>query len=118
MAEQQYEAWVAAVREATDIVDIIGRYVALKRKGRNYWGLCPFHREKTPSFSVDSEQKLFYCFGCHTGGTVFTFLVQHEGREFREVVEMLAKDAGIPPMDRREDNPRQQEEKRLRSVLE
>lgn len=118
MAKEQYEAWVAAVREATDIVDVIGRYVALKRKGRNYWGLCPFHREKTPSFSVDPEQKLFYCFGCHTGGTVFTFLVQHEGREFREVVEALAKDAGIPPMDRDEDNPQRQEEKRLRSVLE
>ncbi len=118
MAEQQYEEWIAAVREATDIIEVIGRHVALKRKGRNYWGLCPFHNEKTPSFSVDPEQKLFYCFGCHAGGTVFTFLVQREGKEFKEVVEALAQQAGIAPLDRGADNPQQRIYKRLRAVLE
>lgn len=64
------------------------------------WGLCPFHAENTPSFSVDPEQQLFYCFGCRAGGTVFTFLVQLEGREFRDVVDALAEEAGIARPDR------------------
>lgn len=116
MAHESRQAWIDAVRQAVDIVDVVGRHVALHRKGRHWWGLCPFHTEKTPSFSVDPEQQLFYCFGCHQGGTVFTFLMQVEGREFREVVESLGDEAGIPRPDY--DNRREDPHQRLRAVLE
>lgn len=119
MPDQEYEAWITSVREATDIVEVIGRYVMLKRKGKNFWGLCPFHQEKTPSFSVDPEQKLYYCFGCHAGGTVFTFLVQKEGREFRDVVSGLAEQAGIElPTRDRAGSSQQEAKQRIREVLE
>ncbi|MCY0864348.1 MAG: DNA primase [Sulfobacillus sp.] len=95
MPTENRDAWVDTVRRAVDIVDVINRYVPLKRRGRHWWGLCPFHAEKTPSFSVDPEQQLFYCFGCHQGGTVFTFLMLKEGRGFREVVSQLAEEAGV-----------------------
>ena len=62
------------VRSAADIVKVISRYVALKRKGDRYWGCCPFHNEKTPSFSVKPDDGFFYCFGCHAGGNVFKFV--------------------------------------------
>ncbi|MCL5116872.1 MAG: DNA primase [Firmicutes bacterium] len=116
MPYESRQAWIDAVRQAVDIVEVVGRHVALKRKGRHWWGLCPFHAEKTPSFSVDPEQQLFYCFGCHQGGTVFTFLMNVEGREFREVVETLAEEAGIPRPDDggRPHDPHQ----KLRAVLE
>ena len=95
MPYESREAWIDTVRQAVDIVEVVGRSVVLKRKGRHWWGLCPFHAEKTPSFSVDPEQQLFYCFGCHKGGTVFTFLMQVEGREFKEVIEGLAQEVGV-----------------------
>lgn len=116
MAYESRQEWIDAVRQAVDIVEVVGRHVPLKRKGRHWWGLCPFHSEKTPSFSVDSEQQLFYCFGCHQGGTVFTFLMNVEGREFRDVVAVLAEEAGIPePEDaQRPTDPHQ----RLKAVLE
>ena len=65
------------VRETTDIVDIISEYVDLKQKGPNLFGLCPFHNEKTPSFSVALQKQIYYCFGCHSGGNVFSFLMEY-----------------------------------------
>lgn len=112
------DTWVDKVRQAVDIVDVVSRTVPLKKKGRHLWGLCPFHSEKTPSFSVDPDQQLFYCFGCHAGGTVFTFLMRLGGKEFRDVVEELAEEAGIErPRDGRED-PDQGRRLRILSVLE
>ncbi|GIV61192.1 MAG: DNA primase [Rhodothermaceae bacterium] len=87
---------IEEIRAATDIVDVVGDYVRLKKRGSKYWGLCPFHSEKTPSFSVDPEQNLFYCFGCHKGGDVFTFVRETEGVGFHEAVRTLAERAGIP----------------------
>ncbi|MCK5832519.1 DNA primase [bacterium] len=87
--------FIDRVATATDIVSIIGRYTSLKPRGGKLFGLCPFHNEKTPSFSVDPEQGLYYCFGCHVGGTVFTFIMEKEGLSFPEAVESLARDAGI-----------------------
>lgn len=84
------------VRERIDIVEIVSRYVTLKRSGRKMVGLCPFHTEKTPSFTVDREAQLFYCFGCQAGGDVFSFLMQLERSTFPEVLKHLADQAGVP----------------------
>ncbi len=80
---------------ATDIVDLVSAYVTLKRKGQNHFGLCPFHNEKTPSFSVNEDKQIFHCFGCGAGGNVFTFLMRHEGVSFPEAARMLAQRANI-----------------------
>ena len=87
---------VQAVRDAADIVDIAGDMTRLERKGRRYQGLCPFHKEKTPSFSVDPVQGLFYCFGCGVGGDTFKLYMEHSGDDFRDAVEALARRYGIP----------------------
>lgn len=83
------------VRQTNDIVDVISQYVRLKRSGRNYFGLCPFHNEKSPSFSVSPEKQIFHCFGCGVGGNVFTFLTKIEGINFVEAVQNLAERANI-----------------------
>jgi DNA primase len=92
---------VDRIREATDIVDLISEYVQLKRKGVNYFGLCPFHSEKTPSFSVHPGKQIFHCFGCGIGGNVFTFLQEHDKLSFVEAARELAKRAGISIPDDR-----------------
>ena len=79
------------IRLANDIVDVISQYVTLKRSGRNYFGLCPFHREKSPSFSVSPDRQYFHCFGCHKGGDVFTFVSEIERLSFKETIEFLAE---------------------------
>jgi len=89
------------IRDKTDIVAVIGEYVPLRRRGSNYVGLCPFHNEKTPSFTVSPDKQMYYCFGCQTGGNVFTFLMQREGLEFTEAVEQLAARAGVPLPERK-----------------
>ncbi len=86
---------IEQVRQATDIVQIIGEFVRLKKKGRRYLAVCPFHTEKTPSFSVSPDKQLYYCFGCGKGGTVFTFLMEHEKMSFIEAVRDLARRANI-----------------------
>lgn len=89
------------VRQSSDIVNIISQYVALKRKGRNYFGVCPFHNEKNPSFSVSPDKQIFHCFGCGVGGNVYTFLTKIEGIGFKEALEMLAEKQNIqlPTLD-------------------
>ena len=86
---------VEAVRQAVDIVDVVGRYVGLKHAGRDYKGLCPFHKEKTPSFHVSPDKQVYHCFGCGAGGDVFTFLMRYLGMSFPEALEELASEAGI-----------------------
>ncbi len=86
---------IEEVRERTDIVDLVAGYVSLKKRGSNHWGLCPFHREKTPSFSVSGVKQMYYCFGCGAGGNVFTFLMNYENMSFQEAVKFLADRAGI-----------------------
>ncbi len=83
------------VRQTNDIVDIISQYVHLKRSGRNFFGLCPFHNEKSPSFSVSPDKQIFHCFGCGAGGNVFTFLTKIEGINFIEAVQSLAARSNI-----------------------
>ncbi len=83
------------VRMQNDIVDVVSQYVPLKQKGSSFMGLCPFHNEKTPSFSVNREKQFFYCFGCGSGGNVFTFLMQMENCTFPEALKQLADRAHI-----------------------
>ncbi len=87
---------IDALRERVDIVDVISDYVQLKKAGRLFKGLCPFHSEKTPSFMVDPQKQLYHCFGCGEGGNVYTFLMRKEGLDFREAVERLASRVGFP----------------------
>src|SRR5438477_407313 len=84
------------IRAASDIVDVIGSYLPLKRAGANFVALCPFHREKTPSFNVNPHLQIFHCFGCHKGGDVFTFVQEYESVDFPEAVRRLAERARIP----------------------
>ena len=86
---------ISEIKNSVDIVDIISDLVLLKKVGRNYVGLCPFHTEKTPSFTVSPEKQIFYCFGCGTGGNVFNFLMKHDGLSFFETAKMLANRYGI-----------------------
>lgn len=86
---------IEQVRTENDIVEVIGDYVKLTKKGSSYFGLCPFHNEKTPSFSVSPHKQMFYCFGCGEGGNVLTFLMKYENYSFTEAMEVLASRAGI-----------------------
>ena len=86
---------LSEVKEANDIVEVISQYVHLKRSGRNYFGLCPFHNEKSPSFSVSPDKQIFHCFGCGVGGNVINFISKIEGIGFKESVENLAERANI-----------------------
>ena len=89
------EEQIEEVRSRSDIVDVIGSYVRLKRSGSGYIGLCPFHNEKSPSFSVSPGRQMYKCFGCGVGGSVFTFIMEYENYTFPEAVEYLAERAGI-----------------------
>lgn len=89
------EEKIEEVRRSSDIVDIISSYLPLKKRGKNYLGLCPFHQEKTPSFNVSSDKQMFHCFGCGVGGNVFTFVMELEKVSFVEAVRTLAERAGI-----------------------
>jgi DNA primase len=93
--------WVERVRAANDIVEFVGQNVALKRSGRNWMGLCPFHDEKTPSFSVNAERQFYHCFSCKAGGDIFKFAQETEHLGFIEAVELLSRRAGIPVPERR-----------------
>ena len=86
---------IEAVRLRSNIVEVVSRYVQLKKTGKNYTGLCPFHRERTPSFTVTQEKQIFHCFGCGAGGDVFRFLMLKNNMNFYEAVSFLAEQAGI-----------------------
>ena len=89
------EEVIEEVRTKNDIVDVISGYVRLQKKGSSYFGLCPFHNEKSPSFSVSREKQMYYCFGCGAGGNVFTFLMDYENFSFVEALKFLADRAGV-----------------------
>lgn len=108
------------VRQTNDIVDIISQYVHLKRSGRNYFGLCPFHNEKSPSFSVSPDKQIFHCFGCGVGGNVFTFLTKIEGISFVEAVQTLAERSNIqlPTFENNGDSAREELKAKVYKVNE
>ena len=83
------------IRQRCNIVDLVSGYVSLKKRGSNYFGLCPFHNEKSGSFSVNERMQLFYCFGCGVKGNVYTFLMKYENYTFPEAVRLLAQRVGV-----------------------
>ena len=87
------------VRSQANIVEIISEYVPLKKRGGSFWGCCPFHGEKTPSFSVTPDKNFFYCYGCHVGGDVFTFVMKMENCTFPEALKLLANKLGIAALE-------------------
>lgn len=95
--------FIDEVRASNDIVEVVSAYVPLRQKGHRYWGLCPFHQEKTPSFSVDAQSQLYYCFGCHAGGNVFHFVQHVERCDFPEALRMLAERAHMEMPEVRRD---------------
>src|SRR5215472_18340555 len=86
---------VAEIKARLDVIDVIGGYVALQRSGREFKALCPFHAEKTPSFTVSQERQAWYCFGCQEGGDLFSFVEKIERTDFRQALELLADRAGV-----------------------
>ncbi len=112
------EELIEEIRSANDIVDVISGYVHLQKKGTDYFGLCPFHNEKTPSFSVSQRKQMYYCFGCGAGGNAITFLMQYEDATFQEALETLAGKAGITvPKQELTGREKQQADRRAR-ILE
>lgn len=99
------EAATLEIKARLNIVDVIGRYIPLERSGRNYKGLCPFHREKTPSFNVEPEKQFYYCFGCHAKGDIFSFVMHMEGWDFVEALKHLAAEAGVELDTTQTENP-------------
>lgn len=96
MKDAVYDEFIDRLRSECDIVSILSDYVPLKKKGKNYWGCCPFHHENTPSFSVTTEKGFYYCFGCQSGGNVFNFLMKIENISFFDAVKILAQKMNIP----------------------
>lgn len=98
--EGDFENFKDQVKSAVNMVDVISGYVSLKKRGQNYWGCCPFHGEKTPSFSVNPGKSMFYCFGCHEGGDIFKFIMKIENCGFMDALKLLAGRYGIPVPER------------------
>lgn len=111
---------IEEIKSSNDIVDIISQYVVLKRRGRNFLGLCPFHKEKTPSFCVSPDKQIFHCFGCGVGGDVITFITKIENLNYRDTIQMLAEKANItlPTVDNSIDNKRQMMKERVYQINE
>ncbi|MBU9738675.1 DNA primase [Diplocloster agilis] len=107
---------IEEVRMKNDIVDVISGYVKLQRRGSTYFGLCPFHNEKSPSFSVTPSKQMYYCFGCGAGGNVFTFLMEYENYTFPEALRMLAQRAGVE-LPQEEYSPEAKKQNDLRTAL-
>jgi DNA primase len=121
MTGQISESKIGEVRERTDIVELISQYVSLKRSGANHMGLCPFHSEKSPSFSVNAARQFFHCFGCGVGGDVFSFLMKIEGLTFPDAVRRLAAQHGVDLEERilsPEEEQRQQQREHFYQINE
>ena len=114
------EEIIDEIRQSNDIVDVISQYMNLKRSGRNYFGLCPFHNEKSPSFSVSPDKQIFHCFGCGVGGNVITFIMKIEGCGFVEAVQILADKANIqlPTLENNIDSKREELKAKVYKVNE
>ena len=116
--EGDFENFKEQVRNAVDMVDVISGYVPLKKRGQNYWGCCPFHGEKTPSFSVNPGKSMFYCFGCHEGGDIFKFIMKIVKCGFMDALKLLAGRYGIPVPERQKTAAEIAREKQRNSIYD
>ena len=113
------QAFIDQVLDRTDIVDVVDRRVKLKKAGKNYSACCPFHQEKTPSFSVNPDKQFYYCFGCGAGGNALGFIMEYERMDFREAIELLAHSAGIEmPPEEADNAPQVDNQKPLYESME
>src|SRR5437868_6704520 len=113
------ESTLEEILRRTDLVRLVGRRVKLNRRGRLFWGLCPFHKEKSPSFKVESERRNYKCFGCGASGDAFKWLMETEGLKFPEAVERLAQEAGVTlPKRSEEDDARESRRKSLYDIVD
>ena len=110
------EEIIEEVRSRNDILDVVGQYVHLEKKGANYFGLCPFHNEKSGSFSVSQSKQMFHCFGCGVGGNVFTFMMQYDSLTFPEAVKVLADRVGMQ-LPEEDDSPQARENRNRKQIL-
>ncbi len=117
MKDAGFDDFIDKLRSQSDIVGVISEYVPLKKRGKNYWGCCPFHHEKTPSFSVTPDKGFFYCFGCQTGGNVFNFLMKLENLTFMEAVKKLAEKMSIPVPEKEKSEHDRQVEREMAGLL-
>src|SRR5262245_57326132 len=112
------EGLLEEILRRTDLVKLVGRRVKLTRKGRVFWGCCPFHKEKTPSFKVENERRLYHCFGCGAGGDAFKWLMETEGLTFPESIQKLAAEAGVElPAWTPDDEARETRRKSLYEII-
>src|SRR3712207_5898981 len=112
------QTFIDDLRRQADIVRVVGDYVSLKKKGANWMACCPFHQEKTPSFSVNPSKDIFYCFGCGKGGSVFNFVMELERVSFPEAVRIVASKAGVPLPEMVEDKKFESRRKEADEVIE
>src|SRR3954452_4768388 len=105
------------VKQTADIVEVVSAHTDLRRQGARWVGLCPFHEERTPSFSVDAQEKLYHCFGCGVGGDTIKFVEEKEGLSFADAVELLAERYGVD-LEREKEDPRAEARRQLRRRLE
>ena len=111
------EKYIEQVLDRADIVDVIGGYVELKRRGSNYEACCPIHQEKTPSFKVNPVRGIWHCFGCHKGGNVISFIMEHEAMSYPEAIYLLAKKYGIEIEEEQQPSPEQQRARMKRESM-
>jgi DNA primase len=110
------ESFLEELNDRVDLVDLVSGYTTLQKKGNRYWGCCPFHSEKTPSFSVSPDKGMYYCFGCHKGGHLINFVMEAEGVGFVDAVNILAQRAGMTVPESNEDQAKQKKRERLLSL--
>ena len=114
----EFERFKEQVRSTANIVEVISGYVPLKKRGQNFWGCCPFHGEKTPSFAVNPAKNMFYCFGCHEGGDIFKFIMKMESCDFKEALKLLAARYGIAVPERQKTAGEIRREKQRERIYE
>ena len=110
------QSTIARIMDAAQIVDVVSDYMTLKKRGANWWGVCPFHNEKTPSFSVSPAKGIFKCFGCGKGGNAVQFVMEHEHLTYHDALCLLAKKYHIEIQEREQTDDEKQQEKERESL--
>ena len=108
--------FIDELKNKNDVIDVVGKYVRLEQRGGNFWGKCPFHHEKTASFSVNPTGQFFYCFGCHKSGDVISFIMEIESLDFNDAVKFLAERVKMPLPEVKYDDEKVKEQKKFKTL--